>query len=53
VDVDDFNRFFATYGRVAGDPLFNVCADYDGNGVIGLGDYAGWYACYIAYVTGQ
>ena len=31
--------FLAAYGRSEGDPLYNACGDFDGDGIIGIFDY--------------
>jgi len=51
VDTTDYQLFRATYGRVTGDPAFNVCADYDDSGAVGLADFQTWLACYRDYVN--
>jgi hypothetical protein len=50
VDAADYQIFRGSYGRVAGDPLFNPACDYDNTGAVGLGDYQHWLGCYRDYV---
>lgn len=47
-DIADLAELLSAYGSVAGDPNFNVDADFDGNDEIGLSDLAfvlAYYGC--------
>lgn len=50
VDVDDYLLMRGHYGKRAGQPGYIAEADYDGDGVGCLHDYATWFACYQAYL---
>ncbi len=50
VDGVDYQLFRDTYGRADGDPAFNVCADYNDSGAIGLPDFYEWLTCYRDFV---
>ena len=39
VDVDDFQRLKALFGRARGDPAFDPRVDFDGNDVVDSSDF--------------
>ncbi len=41
----DYGRFMVTFGRDNGGPLYNLCADYDGDNAITRNDYRLWLEC--------
>jgi len=51
VDEDDYNAFLSCFGSSPGDPNWNPEADFDGDGLVALPDFAAWYQCYMAYVS--
>ena len=52
VDLDDYNTFVSCFGSSPGDPNWNAEADFDGDGLVALPDFAAWYQCYMAYISG-
>ncbi|MBN2448240.1 MAG: choice-of-anchor J domain-containing protein, partial [Phycisphaerae bacterium] len=48
IDMDDFETFRVAFGTCDGDPGYNVLADVDGSGCVGVTDYQAWIACYRA-----
>ncbi|MBW1676217.1 MAG: DUF11 domain-containing protein [Deltaproteobacteria bacterium] len=52
VDVADYYAFLSYFGSSPGDPNWNAEADFDGDGVVALPDFAAWYQCWVAYVSG-
>ena len=52
VDIDDYNAFLSYFGSSLGDPNWNAEADFDGDGLVALPDFAAWYQCYMAYISG-
>lgn len=51
VDEDDYNAFLSYFGSSPGDSNWNAEADFDGDGLVALPDFAAWYQCYMAYVS--
>lgn len=51
VDEDDYNDFLSYFGSTTGDPNWNAEADFDGDGIVALPDFAAWYQCYMAYIS--
>ena len=51
VDVDDYYAFLSYFGSSPGDPNWNEEADFDGDGLVALPDFAAWYQCYMAYIS--
>ena len=52
VDIDDYNAFLSYFGSSPGDANWNVEADFDGDNLIAMPDFAAWYQCYMAYISG-
>ena len=51
VDEDDYNAFLSYFGSTPGDPNWSVEADFDGDDLVALPDFAAWYQCYMAYIS--
>jgi hypothetical protein len=47
VDKDDFNIFYAAFGKCQGHDGYNSDVDYDGDGCITFVDYQTWYGYFI------
>jgi len=53
VDLDDLHLFLASFGFAEGDPEYNVCADYDGNGIVNVVDLRRWRRCLLNSLWGR
>lgn len=49
VNTTDYALFRSSLNKRVGQPGYIGAADYDGDGIVSLKDYATWYACYVKY----